>query len=266
MTDKNDSPDLLVEMEGHTLIMTMNRPESRNALSRDMTSRLEDAYDEINGNPEVRCAILTGAGGNFCAGADLKMMNEKSTEKQFEEGGYDPAYVKSILKGFNLKKPLICAVEGFAIAGGTELLQASDIRVAGKSAKFGVAEVKMGLFPLGASTIRLPRQIPYTLAADMLLTGRVISADEALEFGLIGYVTEDGGALAKAKKLAEKVCRNGPVAVQAVLAAIRATDAIPEAEALKIEGAIGIEVFKSEDAKEGPRAFVEKRHPVYKGR
>ena len=266
MTDKDSSPDLLVEREGHTLVLTMNRPESRNALSLDMTSRLEDAYDEINRNPEIRVAILTGAGGNFSAGADLKAMDEKPTEDQFEEGGYDPAYVKSILKGFNLTKPLVAAVEGFAIAGGTELLQATDIRVAGKSAKFGVAEVKLGLFPLGASTIRLRRQIPYTLAADMLLTGRVISAEEALEFGLIGYVTEEGGALNKAKELADRIAKNGPVAVQAVLAALRATEGIPESEALSIEGKIGIEVFKSEDAREGPRAFMEKRKPVFKGK
>lgn len=262
----SDSPDLLVEKDGHILIITMNRPESRNALSVDMTTRLEAAWDQVNEDPDVRVAILTGAGGNFSAGADLKAMNKKSVEEQFEESGYDPAVVKSILKGFTLTKPLIAAVEGFAIAGGTELLQATDIRVAGKSALFAVAEVKLGLFPLGASTIRLRRQIPYTIAADMLLTGRTLNAEEALQCGLVGYVVEDGEALNKAKELATRIARNGPVAVQAILKALRDTECLPEPEALPIEAKIGMKVFASEDAREGPRAFAEKRKPVFKGK
>ena len=262
----SESPDLLVEKDGHILILTMNRPESRNALSVDMTTRLEAAWDQVNDDPDVRVAIITGAGGNFCAGADLKAMDKKSVTDQFEESGRDPAVVKSILKGFTLKKPLIAAVEGFAIAGGTEILQATDIRVAGQSAVFGVAEVKLGLFPLGASTVRLRRQIPYTLAADMLLTGRTITAAEALDFGLVGYVVDDGQALDKAKKIALRIARNGPVAVQAILKALRETECLPEPDALPIEAKIGIKVFASEDAKEGPRAFTEKRKPVFKGK
>ncbi|MEM7135104.1 MAG: crotonase/enoyl-CoA hydratase family protein [Myxococcota bacterium] len=261
-----DSPDLLVEKEGHVLVLTMNRPDARNALSLDMLDRMSDAWDRINDDPEIRVAILTGAGGNFCAGADLKAMNTKPVDQQYEESDHDPAYIKPLLKGFNLDKPLVAAVEGFAIAGGTELLQPTDIRVAAKGAVFGVAEVKLGLFPLGASTVRLRRQIPYTIAADMLLTGRTITADEAYQYGLVGYVTPDGEALDKAMEIATRIARNGPVAVQAILRALRETECLPEREALPIEAKIGMKVFMSEDAKEGPRAFAEKRKPVFKGR
>mgnify|MGYP001027974771 FL=1 len=262
----SESPDLLVAQEGHVLVLTMNRPESRNALSLDMLDRLSAAWDEINTNPDIRCAVLTGAGGNFCAGADLKAMNSKPVDQQYEESEHDPSFIKPLLKGFNLAKPLIAAVEGFAIAGGMEILQATDIRVAAKSAVFGVSEVKLGLFPLGASTVRLRRQIPYAVAADMLLTGSTLSAEEAQRFGLVRHLTEDGGALDKARELAERIARNGPVAVQAVLRALRETECLPEREALPIEAKIGMQVFMSEDAKEGPRAFAEKRRPEFKGR
>ncbi len=262
----SDAPDLLVERDGHVLVLTMNRPEARNALSLDMLDRMSNAWDEINENHEIRVAVLTGAGGNFCAGADLKAMNKKPVDQQYDESEHDPSYIKSLLKGFTLEKPLVAAVEGFAIAGGTEILQATDIRIAGESAVFGVAEVKLGLFPLGASTVRLRRQIPYTIAADMLLTGRTMTAEEAHRYGLIGHVTPDGEALDKAMEIANRIARNGPVAVQAILRALRETECLPEKEALPIEAKIGMRVFMSDDAKEGPRAFAEKRKPEFKGR
>ena len=262
----SDSPDLLVEQDGHVLVLTMNRPEARNALSLDMLDRLSSAWDEINENPDIRCAILTGAGGNFCAGADLKAMNRKPVDQQYEESNHDPSIIKPLLKGFTLRKPLVAAVEGFAIAGGTEILQATDIRVAAKGAVFGVSEVKLGLFPLGASAVRLRRQIPYTVAADMLLTGNTLTAEEAYRYGLVRYLTDDGQALEKAYEVANRISRNGPVAVQAVLRTLRETECLPEPEALPIEAKIGMRVFASEDAKEGPRAFAEKRRPEFKGR
>jgi enoyl-CoA hydratase len=266
-------PHLLTERVGHVLVVTMNRPEARNAFSAAMLEGMAAAWDEVNGNPEIRVAVLTGAGGAFCAGADLKAMTREHPGDAFQRGGADArsaglaaGVIKPLLKGFRLSKPLIAAVEGPAVAGGTEILQATDIRVAGESARFGVSEVRWSLFPLGGSTVRLRRQIPYTLAADILLTGRHLTAAEAKEIGLIGYVVPDGQALAKAMEIAEQVAANGPVAVQAVLRALRETESVPEDEAMAIESRIGMEVFMSEDAKEGPRAFLEKRVPVFRGR
>jgi enoyl-CoA hydratase len=139
------------------------------------------------------------------------------------------------------------------------------VRVAGESARFGVSEARWGLFPLGGSAVRLPRQIPYTVAADILLTGRHLSAAEAREVGLIGHVVPDGQALTKALELADLIAANGPLAVQAILRTIRETEGMPENEAFKVETRLGVEVFMSQDAKEGPRAFAEKRKPSFRG-
>src|ERR671913_135269 len=197
-----EQPHALVEKHGHTLVVTMNRPEKRNALSGDMLAIMSEAWDQVNQDDDIRVAILTGAGGAFCAGADLSAMTTSHPSDSFESGSFDPSVIKSLLKGFRLTKPLIAAVEGPAIAGGTEILQGTDIRVAGESARFGVSEPKWGLYPLGGSAGRLPRQIPYTVAADLLLTGRHIKAPEAKEIGLIGHVVPDGEALAKAHEIA----------------------------------------------------------------
>ena len=264
MTDSQ--PHCLVEQEGHTLVVTMNRPEAKNALSGPMMEVMTEAWERVNSDPEIRVAILTGAGGAFCAGADLKAMGSSHPGDSFSGGGWDLSVIKSLLKGFRLTKPLIAAVEGPAIAGGTEILQATDIRVAGESAKFGVSEPRWGLYPLGGSAVRLTRQIPYTVAADLLLTGRHVTAREALEIGLIGHVVPDGTALDKARELAALIGENGPLAVQAILRTIRETEGLHENEAFKLDAEIGMPVFMSEDAKEGPRAFAQKRKPEFKGR
>jgi enoyl-CoA hydratase len=257
-------PDAIIELRGHTLILTLNRPEARNALSTEMLSIMVEAWDRVDSDPDVRSCILTGAGGYFCAGMDLKAATNKPPGDSFKDGSYDPSRIDSLLKGRRLTKPLIAAVEGPAIAGGTEILQATDIRVAGESAKFGVSEAKWSLYPMGGSAVRLPRQIPYTLAADILLTGRHITAAEAKEMGLIGYVVPDGQALTKALQIAETINKNGPLAVQAILKSIRETEGMPENEAFTIDTQLGIQVFLSDDAKEGPKAFAEKRKPEFK--
>ncbi|RSM60118.1 crotonase/enoyl-CoA hydratase family protein [Actinoplanes sp. ATCC 53533] len=260
------APHALVEQRGPVLIVTMNRPRVRNALSAEMLAILRDAWDRVDRDPEIRACVLTGAGGAFCAGADLKAMTTSHPGDGFRNGGVDLSRIDALLKGRRLTKPLVAAVEGPAIAGGTEILQATDVRVAGESARFGVSEARWGLFPLGGSAVRLPRQIPYTIAADILLTGRHLSAAEAKEVGLIGHVVPDGQALTKALELATAIARNGPLAVQAILRTIRETEGMPEEEAFTVEAKIGMRVFASEDAKEGPRAFTEKRPPVFHGR
>jgi enoyl-CoA hydratase len=262
----DSQPHCLVEQEGHTLVVTMNRPEAKNALSGPMMEVMTEAWERVNSDPGIRVAILTGAGGAFCAGADLKAMGSSHPGDSFSGGGWDLSVIKSLLKGFRLTKPLIAAVEGPAIAGGTEILQATDIRVAGESAKFGVSEPRWGLYPLGGSAVRLTRQIPYTVAADLLLTGRHITAREALAIGLVGHVVPDGTALDKARELAGLIGENGPLAVQAILRTIRETEGLHENEAFKLDAEIGMPVFMSEDAKEGPRAFAQKRKPEFEGR
>jgi enoyl-CoA hydratase len=264
-SDDVSAPHCLVEQVGHTLVVTMNRPEVRNALSGEMLATMSDAWDRVNTDDSIRVCILTGAGGYFCAGADLKSMSKKAPSERFESGEFDPSVIKGLLKGFRLIKPLIAAVEGPAIAGGTEILQGTDIRVAGESAKFGVSEPRWGLYPMGGSAVRLVRQIPYTVAADLLLTGRHIKAAEAKEIGLIGHVVPDGQALAKAQELADLVAANGPLAVQAVLKTMRDSEGRHEDDCWKEDARVGAAVFASNDAKEGPRAFAEKRTPQFTG-
>jgi enoyl-CoA hydratase len=261
-----EPPHALIEQRGHVLVVTMNRPQARNALSGPMLALLRQAWDRVDSDPGIRACVLTGAGGAFCAGADLKAMTASHPGDQASTGSFDPSVIEPLLKGRRLTKPLIAAVEGAAVAGGTEILQATDIRVAGESARFGVSEARWGLFPLGGSAVRLPRQIPYTVAADLLLTGRHITAAQALEIGLIGHVVPDGQALAKALEIAEMIAANGPVAVRAILRTIRETEGMAEADAFKLEAQIGMAVFRSEDAREGPRAFTEKRKPQFRDR
>ena len=261
-----EPPHALIERRGPVLIVTMNRPAARNALTGPMMALMREAWDATDSDPGIQVCVLTGAGGAFCAGADLVAMTSTHPGEAFRAGDMDLSVIEPLLKGRRLTKPLIAAVEGPAIAGGTEILQACDIRVAGQSARFGISEARWGLFPLGGSAVRLPRQIPYTVAADLLLTGRHITAAEALSVGLIGHVVPDGQALGKALELADMIAANGPVAVRAILRVIRETEGMPENEAFALEAKAGLAVFGSEDAREGPRAFAEKRKPQFRDR
>jgi enoyl-CoA hydratase len=256
-----------VEHEGHTLVVTLNRPEARNALSLPMLVGMLDAWHEADADDEVRSVVLTGAGGAFCAGMDLKAMNSVADSPYAARLKEDPdLHWKALLRHYQPRKPLIAAVEGYAVAGGTELVQACDIRVAAASATFGLFEVRRGLFPVAGSTVRLPRQVPYSHAMEMLLTGRPYTADEARAIGLVGHVVDDGKALAKALEIAELVNANAPLAVEAVKRSVRETSGMTEAEGLARELEIGWPVFATEDAKEGPRAFAEKRAAVWRRR
>lgn len=250
------------------LTLVMNRPEARNALSPQLICAMVDAWALVNSSPEIRVAVLTGAGGYFCSGADLKMLGRvrKGPPEYLARMDADPEMTqKALLHVYRLDKPLIAAVEGAAVGGGTEILQAADIRVAGAGARFGLPEVRWGLFPLAGSVVRLRRQIPYTLAAEMMLVGEQIDAERAERIGLVGRVVPEGTALEVAQVLAAKVVANGPLAVQAVMRVLDETESIPESQAIPIGLEIGWPIFRTEDAYEGTAAFAEKRRPDFKG-
>jgi len=265
-------PAVLVEREGPVLLLTLNRPAKRNAFNPEMLVRLCDAWDLLDADPELRVAIMTGAGGDFSAGADLDrlvgaLLAGAPPENEFEariQEDFTMIY-KAFLKDHYVKKPIIAAVEGYCYAGGMEILQAFDVRVAAEGAQLAVSEVQRGLFPMSASTIRLPRQIPYTVAMDMLLTGEPISGRRAYEIGLVGHLTPDGMALARARELAERLAANGPLAVRNIKASVIENLEKTEAEAYPRELELGMEVMASKDAREGPKAFLEKRTPLFTG-
>jgi len=264
---------LLTNVAAHVLTVTINRPEKKNAVNAEVLCGLNDAWHRLDADDDIRVAILTGAGGNFCAGMDIGVINSllsgKPPADEYEQRIKDDANIifNGWLKTYRPTKPVLAAVEGFALAGGTEILQGTDIRVAGRSAQFGVTEVQRGLFPMAGSTVRLPRQIPYSRAVEMLLTGDSYSADDVFQMGLIGHVVDDGQALAKAESIAARIAANGPLAVRAILKAVRETANLPEKDAFdQKEMAIGLPVFSSADAREGSKAFLEKRPPVFTGK
>ncbi|HZE32462.1 MAG TPA: crotonase/enoyl-CoA hydratase family protein [Actinoallomurus sp.] len=257
----------IVERDGHIVTVTMSRPEARNALSTDMLVGMADAWAYISDTPDVRVGILTGADGQFCSGADLKAMGSPSEDERVRQRAAEITdyHWKGLLRDSRPSKPVISAIEGYAVAGGTELLLGTDLRVVASGATLGLYEARRGLFPMGGSAVRLPRQIPYALAMDILLTGRAVTPEEALRIGMINRVVPDGEALSEARELAAQVAASGPLSVQAILQTHRRTEGLDEEAALKISDEIGWPVFASKDAKEGTQAFREKRPPNFTG-
>ena len=268
------APAVLYSKEGHVALVVMNRPEVKNALNGEMLVRLADAWQDINDDPQIRAAILTGAGDDaFCAGADLDRLigmvqGKRPPETDFDKRVLDDFTIiyKGLLRNYDVTKPLIAAIRGYCIAGGTEILQTTDIRVASATSRFAIAEVRHSLFPMGGSTVRLPRQIPYCRAMEILLTGEQFSAAEALEWGLINKVVPDGEVMKEAQRYADVISQNGPLAVQAVKRSVLAALGRPTVDGLQSEHELGVPVAMSEDAREGTRAFKEKRRAVFHGR
>jgi enoyl-CoA hydratase len=251
------SDEILTERHGRILVITINRPESRNAVNLAVSQGLADAVDELDENPELSVAILTGAGGNFCAGMDLKA---------FAAGEVVAIPGRGI--GFTERpprKPIIAAVEGYALAGGTEVVLATDLVVASKSAKFGIPEVKRGLIAAGGGLLRLPHRIPYQKALELALTGDSFTAEQGEAWGFVNVVTEPGEALAGAIELAERITANGPLAVAVTKEVLVKSASWSEDEMWKKQLELIIPVFSSNDAKEGAIAFAEKRKPNWTG-
>ena len=265
---------ILYERTEKIIRVTLNRPDKRNSLTTQMLEELCLAFDEAEKEKDACCIVLRGAGDKaFCAGADLGLTAPLVTGGRQPENEWDTRFLKLIrgseglfLISRDTVKPVIAAINGHAIAGGMELVMGTDIRVAVPGAKFGLQEVKWALFPAGASTVRLPRQMPRAKAIELLLTGDLIEAEEALRLGFLNYVVPPEQLLDRCREIAGKIVANGPIAVSRIRRSVIECDGHPEAEALAIEKAHAAAVVATEDAVEGPRAFMEKRKPIFKGR
>ncbi|TDZ76498.1 Carnitinyl-CoA dehydratase [Mycobacteroides salmoniphilum] len=249
--------EVLIEQRDRVLLITINRPDARNAVNRAVSQGLAAAADQLDSSDELSVAILTGAGGNFCAGMDLKAF--VSGEAVLSERGLGFTNVPP-------RKPIIAAVEGFALAGGTELVLSCDLVVAGRSAKFGIPEVKRGLVAGAGGLLRLPNRIPYQVAMELALTGDSFTAEDAAKYGFINRLVDDGQALDTALELAAKITANGPLAVAATKRIIIESASWAPEQAFVKQGEILMPIFVSEDAREGAKAFAEKRAPVWKGK
>ncbi len=264
---------LLIERRDGIMTLTMNRPKVGNALSPQMLILLARAWYEYRDSADLRVAIFTGAGDEaFCVGGDLKLTMPLMTGARQPEDEWDREllgtpnlFLDAILRGFQLYKPIISAINGTALGGGTEMIQATDIRIAAEHAVFGTPEARVGLLPGGGSLTRLARQIPYAHAMEILLTGQPFSAQRALEFGLINYVVPSEKLIDKAHEIADVMAKNGPLALRKIKEGVIRTSGLPIDAALEIENEVSAAVMMSKDAREGPRAFKEKREPKFTG-
>lgn len=261
--------------DDHVAWITIDRPEARNSLDLEHFAQLRRAWERFDAEDDAWVAIVTGVGDAFCTGADLKTyipevtrLQRQIAEQQVEEiNGYrlDDG-VKAVLRGVSIYKPIVAAVNGVCVAGGMEMLGGCDLRVAVPEASFGVMEPKRGLFAGGGTTVRLPRQIPFPAAMELLLCADRISAEQALSIGLVNAVVPAGELRAAAERYAHRITANSPLAVRKTKESVLRGLATDMKQAYRIESEIAKEVFSSEDAKEGPAAFAEKRPPRWTGR
>jgi enoyl-CoA hydratase len=266
-------PHLLFDVADGVAVLTMNRPEKRNALSPEMLVRMAAAWRQVRDDDSIRAAVLAGAGDRaFCAGADLARLiplltRQREPDDEWDERLlHDPtAFTDGLLRDFVLDKPVIAEIGGDALAGGTELVLASDLRIAVEGVTLGLTEVARGLIPGAGGVSRLPQQIPRCKAMEILLLGEAIPVAEAWRIGLVNEVVSRAELADRTRRTAERIAANGPLAVRAIKEAVRRSSGLPLTEALAIEAQVGGPVFRSKDAVEGPLAFVEKRAPRFTG-
>lgn len=265
--------DVLIERRGPVLWVTFNRPERRNAWTAESFVLLADAWQQLQEDRMLRVAVLTGAGEQaFTAGGDLAELiplftgmrqPQSALEKRFmAEGDLSD---RALLKTSQVTKPIIAAVNGAAMGGGCEILQGCDIRLAVPDARFGLPEAKRAIVPGGGSMVRLIRQLPYPLAMEMMLTGEPVDASRALQYGFINRIVPADVLLQEAERVALQIASNGPLAIQAIKSCALRTEGLPLEEAYAIERELSAQIMMSRDAQEGPRAFMEKRTPEYRG-
>jgi enoyl-CoA hydratase len=250
---------VLTEADGGVLLITLNRPDARNAINAALAAGVAAAIDRLDGDDDLKVAILTGAGRGFCAGMDLKAF----------VAGESPSVEGRGLAGIAERpprKPIIAAIERFAVAGGLEVALACDLIVASRGAKLGIPEAKRSLVAAGGALLRLPRRLPYHLAMEMALTGDPISAERGYEVGLVNRLADEGETVAVARELAAAIAANGPLSLEASKRILVEAPGWSEDELWQRQGEIAGSVFTSEDAREGATAFAEKRDPVWKGR
>jgi len=261
--------------EKHIVLITIDRPEARNALDLYHFRDLATAWRKFGSDDDAWLAIVTGVGRNFMVGADLKTYIPQITElqKQIAKGGVteidgcklsDGTY--AVLRNVKLYKPVVAAINGPCVAGGMEMLGGVDIRIATRHASFGVMEPKRGLFAGGGTTVRLPRQLAFPAAMEFLLTAEAFPAERALELGLVNEIVEEDKLLEKAYEWARRITVNAPIAVHATKESVMRALALPLEEAYRVESEMSKRVFQTEDAKEGPKAFAEKRAPKWSGK
>ncbi|MBI2726724.1 MAG: enoyl-CoA hydratase/isomerase family protein [Polaromonas sp.] len=266
-------PNVAVEKDGAVLLITINRPAARNALTPEMLCRLADAFVMLRDDAALRVAVITGTGDiAFCAGGDLGSTLPLLTGAREPADDWDRRVMNepqvmaaSSLRGFALDKPVIAAINGACLAAGFELMLGTDIRIAASHASFGLPEVQRGLIPFAGSMVRLPRQVPQALAMEIMLAGRPINAQRALQAGLVNEVLPPEQVLPRAMALAAQIAANGPLAVQQVKRTVMAASGASLGEGYAIEDDSRRTVFASADAQEGPRAFMEKRPPRFTG-
>jgi enoyl-CoA hydratase len=249
------------ETQDHIAVITINRPEARNAVNAEVASGIEDAIDRMEADDDIWVGVLAGAGPVFCAGADLKAVSSgQAGGLSTERGGFAGLVQRQ------RSKPIIAAVDGPALAGGTEIVLACDLVVASSGARFGVPEVKRSLVAAAGGLFRLAQKLPANVATELVVTGDPISAERAHHFGLVNELCEPGEALAKATELARRITVNAPLAVRESLAVVRAARDLDDDEAFRLSNQAMGRLAATEDFAEGPLAFIEKRDPVWKGR